>query len=252
MGLRALNNPNSSFEDVFSNTGILVAAAPPVDIPIDIDDTDLQHYWNAIPAAVSGNVVTDSTGSGNDITAQWSVSYDSVTRGGEIPVTTDDSTGYFAFGSDVTFGSGYTDQEWTFFWCGERSETAWWMWATGSDANNFLGYSGSSLRLDSNQDVKGDLTGYSSMSNDTLYCVYVTMASNGAMEWYVNGSSVGSTTYDGTWSNDNVIFDSLNHYDGSGSLQTGGKYYFAGFYSRVLSGAEVSTNWTAHETRLGI
>jgi len=28
MGLRALNNPNSSFEDVFSNTGILVAAVP--------------------------------------------------------------------------------------------------------------------------------------------------------------------------------------------------------------------------------
>ena len=44
----------------------------------------------------------------------------------------------------------------------------------------------------------------------------------------------------------------FNHYNSDGSLQTGGKFYFAGFYSRVLSASEISTNWSVHQTRLGI
>ncbi len=125
------------------------------------------------------------------------------------------------------------------------------MLATGSDGNNFIGYDGGTLRLDSNQDVKGDLS-YSGMNMNTLYCVYMTMASNGAMSWYVNGSNVGNNNYSGSWSSHNVIFDSFNHYDSAGSYQTAGKFYFAGFYSRALTSSEVSSNWAAHQTRLGI
>ena len=80
----------------------------------------------------------------------------------------------------------------------------------------------------------------------------MTMDSSGYMKWYVNGNHVGDNNYGGPWSSHNVIFDSFNHYDSSGSLQTGGKFYFAGFYSRALSASEISSNWSVHQTRLGI
>ena len=215
----------------------------------DISGGSLVHYWNATSANVSGTTITDEMGTGNNLTSQWGSISHSSTRGGEASVPSNTANGYFSFGSDVTFGSG--GQAFTFFWCGEKSQSPWWMLATGSDGNNFIGYDGSTLRLDSNQDVKGDLS-YSGMDMNTLYCVYMTMASNGAMSWYVNGNHVGNNNYGGTWSNHNVIFDSLNHYDSGGSYQTAGKFYFAGFYSKALTSSEVSSNWTAHQTRLGI
>ena len=125
------------------------------------------------------------------------------------------------------------------------------MLATGSDSDNFIGYSGNTLRIDSNQDTKGDLS-YSSLSQNTLYCIYMTMGSGGAMSWYVNGSHVGNNNYNGSWSSHNVIFDSLNRYDMGGSHHSAGKFYFAGFYSKVLTSSEISSNWTIHQTRLGI
>jgi len=217
----------------------------------DINSTGLLHYWNATAGKTGAYVVTDSGSGGNNITTNWGAISHSSTRGGEITIPVSNSGGYFTFDSDVTFGSGYTNQEFTFFWCGEKSQSPWWMLATGSDSNNFIGYSGSSLRIDSNQDTKGDLS-YSALNQNTLYCIYMTMASNGAMTWYVNGSNVGNNNYNGSWSSHNVIFDSLNHYDSSASYQTGGKFYFAGFYSRVLSASDMQTNWAAHQTRLGI
>ena len=216
----------------------------------DIDQTGLVHYWNATAGKTGSNYVVDSAGN-NTLTSQWgNVSHNS-TRGGEIDVPNTDSTGWWSFNSEVRFGSGETNQEFTFFWCGQRDESPWWMWATGSDGNNFIGFSANELRIDSNQDTKGDLS-YSAMSTGNLYCVYMTMASNGSMSWYVNGSHVGNNNYSGPWSSHNVIFDSLNHYDSSGSLQTGGKFCFAGFYSRALSESEVTSNWAVHQTRLGL
>ena len=216
----------------------------------DINSTGLIHYWNATAGKTGADYVVDSAGN-NTLTSQWGNVTHWTNNGGEIDVPNTDSTGWWSFDTDVTFGSSYSNQEFTFFWCGKRSESPWWMWATGTDGNNFIGYDGGILRLDSNQDVKGDLS-YSGMSTGTLYCVYMTMDLNGSMSWYVNGSHVGNNNYGGSWSSNNVIFDSLNHYDSSGSLQTGGKFYFAGFYSRVLSASEISTNWSAHQTRLGI
>jgi len=216
----------------------------------DINGTGLVHYWNATANKTGATYVIDSVAS-NNITAQWGSISHSSTRGGEVIIPANTANGYFSFAQDVTFGYGYSDQEFTFFWCGEKSANPWWMLATGSDGNNFIGYNGGTLRLDSNQDTKGDLS-YSSMNMNTLYCVYMTMASNGAMTWYVNGSHVGNSNYSGSWSSHNVIFDSFNHYDSGGSFQTAGKFYFAGFYSRVLSAVEISSNWTAHQTRLGI
>ena len=216
-----------------------------------IIQTGLMHYWNATAGNSGSNYVVDSAGS-NNITSQWGSFSHSTNLGGEIDVPTTDSTGWWSFNSDITFGNGYSNQEFTFFWCGKRSESPWWMWATGTDHNNFIGYSGNTLRIDSNQDIKGDLDNITNLNNNTLYCVYMTMDSSGYMKWFVNGSHVGDNNYGGTWSNDNVIFDSFNHYNSDGSLQTGGKFYFAGFYSRVLSASEISTNWSVHQTRLGI
>ena len=216
-----------------------------------INTTDLIHYWNPTPSTTGANFVVDSVAS-NTLTSQWgSFTFNSGTRGGEIIVPANTGSGWFSFQSDITFGSGYSNSDFTFFWCGEKSQAPWWMLATGSDGNNFIGYSGGTLRIDSNQDYKGDLS-YSSLSVNNLYCIYMTMASDGSMVWYVNGSQVGSNSYNGSWSSHNVIFDSLNHYDSGGSYQTEGKFYFAGFYSRVLSSSEVSSNWSAHQTRLGI
>ena len=216
-----------------------------------IIQTGLMHYWNATAGNSGSNYVVDSAGS-NNITSQWGSFSHSTNLGGEIDVPTTDATGWWSFNSDITFGNGYSNQEFTFFWCGKRSESPWWMWATGTDHNNFIGYSGNTLRIDSNQDIKGDLDNITNLNNNTLYCVYMTMDSSGYMKWFVNGSHVGDNNYGGTWSNDNVIFDSFNHYNSDGSLQTGGKFYFAGFYSRVLSASEISTNWSVHQTRLGI
>ena len=216
----------------------------------DINGTGLKHYWNATAGKTGANYVIDSVAN-NNITSQWGSLSHSSTRGGEVNVPANTANGYFSFAQDVTFGYGYSDQEFTFFWCGEKSQNPWWMLATGSDGNNFIGYEGSTLRIDSNQDYKGDLS-YSGMNMNTLYCVYMTMASNGAMSWYVNGTHVGNNNYSGPWSSHNVIFDSFNHYDSGGSYQTAGKFYFAGFYSRALSASEISSNWTAHQTRLGI
>ena len=216
----------------------------------DIDQTGLVHYWNATAGKTGSNYVVDSVGS-NNITSQWGNVSHSSSYGGEIDIPTNDSTGWWSFGSDVRFGSGESSQEFTFFWCGQKNESPWWMWATGTDGNNFIGWSGGTLRLDSNQDTKGDLS-YGNMSNNNIYCVYMTMASNGSMSWYVNGNHVGNNNYGGSWSSHNVVFDSMNHYDGNGSYQTGGKFYFAGFYNRALSSSEISSNWTIHQTRLGI
>ena len=216
----------------------------------DIDQTGLIHYWNATAGKTGSNYVVDSVGN-NTLTSQWgNVSHES-TRGGQIHVPNTDSTGWWSFDSDVRFGSGESSQEFTHFWCGQRDESPWWMWATGSDGNNFIGYSGGTLRIDSNQDTKGDLS-YSSMSTGNLYCVYMTIDSGGSMSWYVNGNHVGNNNYSGSWSSHNVIFDSLNHYDSGGSLQSGGKFCFAGFYNRALSESEISSNWAIHQTRLGI
>ena len=217
----------------------------------DISSDSLMHYWNATSAKVSGNTITDETGSGNNLYGQWGTLNVGSTRGGEITVPQNTSDGWFSFGSDVTFGSGYSNQEFTFFWCGEKSQSPWWMLATGSNGDNFIGYDGSTLRIDSNQDTKGDLS-YSGMSTNNLYCIYMTMASNGAMSWYVNGTHVGNTNYSGSWSSHNIILDSFNHYAMGGSYQTAGKFYFGGFYSKVLTSSEISSNWTIHQTRLGI
>ena len=221
---------------------------------IDINSSGLQHYWNAISSRYNGSgTILDSTGSGNNLSIGWdSPTYSSSTRGGELIESTNDSNGFFYFtNGDVTYGNGYTSNAFTFFWCGEKSEGPWWMLATGRDGNNFIGWDGGTCRLDSNQDVKGDLS-YSGFSNNTLECLYMTIDSSGSMAWYRNGSQVGTNTYSGSWSSHNVIFDTLGKYDTGGSYQTGGKFYFAGFYDRALSASEVSSNWTAHQTRLGI
>ena len=221
---------------------------------IDIDASGLEHYWNAIPSRYNGSgTIVDSTGSGNNLSVGWdSITYNSGTRGGELIESTDDSTGFFYFtNGDVTYGSGYASSAFTFFWCGEKSEGPWWMLATGRDGNNFIGWDGGTLRLDSNQDIKGDAN-YSGFNNYTLECLYMTINSSGSMAWYRNGSQVATNSYSGSWSSHNVIFDSLGKYDTGSSYQTGGKFYFAGFYNRALSASEVSSNWTAHQTRLGI
>ena len=216
----------------------------------EINQTGLIHYWNATAGNTGADYVVDSAGS-NNIISQWGSVSHSSNYGGEIDIPTTNSSGWWSFNSDVTFGSGYSNQEFTFFWCGQKSESPWWMWATGTDGNNFIGYSGGTLRLDSNQDIKGDLS-YGSMSVNNIYCVYMTIDSGGSMSWYVNGNHVGNNNYSGSWSSHNVIFDSLNHYDGGGSYQCGGKFYFAGFYSRALNSSEIVTNWSVHQTRLGI
>ena len=215
----------------------------------DIIDNGLIHYWNSTPAKSGSNYVVDAVGN-NTLTAQWgSPQHDGSDRGGGWVVPQNPS-GWWQMDTAVSFGAGNPSPEFTFFWCGEKSSAPWWMWATNKDSNNFLGYDSGILRLDSNADVKADLS-YSSMVTNQLYCVYATMNTGGKMNWWVNGIYAGESTFGGDWEFDGATFNSLDRYDTNGSYQVGGKFYFAGFYNRALTPSEIESNWNAHQTRLG-
>ena len=215
----------------------------------DIIDNGLLHYWNATPNKTGADYVVDSVGN-NTLTNKWGNSgYDGSDRGGGWTVPTT-GTGWWQMDTAVSFSNGNPSPEFTFFWCGEKSQApGWWMWPTNMDSNNFLGYDGNTLRLDSNGDVKADLS-YSGMVANQLYCVYATMNKGGKMNWWVNGIFVGESTFNADWEFDGVSFNSIDRYDNSNSYQVGGKFYFAGFYNRALTPAEIKSNWNVHQTRL--
>ena len=221
---------------------------------VDIESNGLIAYWNAISENVenqnSNSKILDTSGSGNHLNSDTSSMTWEASDGGRVIVPSGGSN-FFEYDNTITFNGGTA---FTYFWCGRKLAAGWWMMATNNDGNNFIGITGSLHRLDSNNDVKGDLNVGSGYTENTIHCFYMTMESNGNITWYHNGSSVGNVTF-GTssnpWSADSYVCKFIDRYSGT-SLHTEGRFNFSGFYDRALSSSEVSSNWSAHQTRLGI
>jgi len=225
---------------------------------VDIENNGLIAYWNAISANVqnqsSNSKILDTSGSGNHLNSATSSMTWEASDGGRVIVPSGGSN-YMEYDSTITFNGGTA---WTYFWCGRKLVTSsgWWMMATNNDGDNFIGiYDNYLHRLDSNNNIKGDLSlSNISYATNTIHCFYVTMKTDGNMTWFHNGSTLGSVTFgDGTnvWAADSAVFKFIDRYSGT-SLHSEGRFYFSGFYDRDLSSSEVSSNWSAHQTRLGI
>ena len=129
--------------------------------------------------------------------------------------------------------------------------TTWWMMATNDDGNNFIGTENDNFRLDSNQDLKADYQAASyTVPNNQEVTFYFTMSASGTFKVYKNGVYLGSGNYNGTWSDDSVVFQYLDKYSGS-SYQWTKQMFFSGFYNRELSASEISSNQAYHNLRLG-
>ena len=224
---------------------------------IDIESNGLIAYWNAISENVenqsSNSKILDTSGSGNHLnSANTSMTWEAST-GGRVNVPSG-SEYYFEYDNTLTFNGGTA---FTYFWGGIKtvSSSSWWMLATNNDGDNFIGITGTLHRLDSNNNVKGDLNVASANHQENVVnCFYMTMETNGTITWYHNGNNLGSVTFgDGTnlWAADSAVFKYINRYGGN-SLQSSGRFCFSGFYDRALSSSEVSSNWSAHQTRLNM
>ena len=224
---------------------------------IDIESNGLIAYWNAISANVqnqgSAPIINCSVSSNplysNTTSMTWEAS-----NGGRVNVPSGGDN-FFEWANRFTFNGGTA---WTYFWCGIKlvSSNNWWMMATNNDGDNFIGvYADYLHRLDSNNNIKGDLSlSNISYATNTIHCFYVTMKADGNMTWFHNGSTLGSVTFgDGTnvWAADSAVFKFIDRYQGT-SLHSEGRFHFSGFYDRDLSSSEVSSNWSAHQARLGI
>ena len=129
--------------------------------------------------------------------------------------------------------------------------TTWWMMATNDDGDNFIGTENDNFRLDSNQDLKADYQASSNtVPNNQEVTFYFTMSASGTFKVYKNGVYLGSGNYNGTWSDDSVVFQYLDKYSGS-SYQWTKQMFFSGFYNRELSASEISSNQAYHNLRLG-
>tara|TARA_B100001175_G_scaffold34187_1_gene24884 strand:+ start:1302 stop:2021 length:720 start_codon:yes stop_codon:yes gene_type:complete len=220
---------------------------------IDIESNGLIAYWNAISENVqnqsSASTINCSVSSNHLYSNTTSMTWEA-SDGGRVIVPSGGSN-FFEWLNTITFNGGTA---FTYFWCGLKLASGWWMTATNNDGNNFIGITGSLHRLDSNNDVKGDLNAGSGYAENTIHCFYMTMETNGNMTWYHNGSNVGSVAFGGggnAWNIDSAVFKFIDRYSGT-SLHTEGRLHFSGFYDRALSSSEVSSNWSAHQTRLGI
>ena len=152
--------------------------------------------------------------------------------------------------SDSPFGT--RSGAFTFFYSlfSYTNPSNWWMMATNNDSNNFIGQQADNFRLDSNQDIKADYQAASNtVPNNQEVTFYFTMNASGTFKIYKNGTFVGSGTYSGTWTDDNVVFEYLDKYSGS-SLQWTKQMFFSGFYNRELSASEISSNQAYHNLRL--
>ena len=234
----------------------------------DIESNGLIAYWNAIPANVSNEYVSDTSGNGwSSVEAKWqgaSSSYNANRNGGAFECPTRSTAyNYFDLGDPITFGTGGSNNqgtEFTFF-IGIKYPSGFTdgysMFFTGQDGDNFIGQSGGGgWRIDSNQDQKADATG-TDIGNG-INVIYVTMNSDGLVRYYLNGSEDVNCYYknsSGQWSGDNIIINSMNSYSSPGasmSYASDHYFYFAGAYNRVLTASEIASNTTAHNTRLGI
>ncbi len=152
--------------------------------------------------------------------------------------------------SDSPFGT--RSGAFTFFFSlfSYTNPSNWWMMATNNDGNNFIGQTNDLFRLDSNQDIKADYQApTNTVPNNQEVTFYFTMSASGTFKIYKNGTFVGSGTYSGTWTDDNVVFEYLDRYSGS-SYQWTKQMFFAGFYNRELSASEISSNQAYHNLRL--
>ena len=234
----------------------------------DIESNGLIAYWNAIPANVSNEYVSDTSGNGwSSVEAKWqgaSSSYNANRNGGAFECPTRSTAyNYFDLGDPFTFGTGGSNNqgtEFTFF-IGIKYPSgvadSYGMFFTGQDGDNFIGQStGGGWRIDSNQDQKADASGTDIGSG--INVIYITMNSNGYVEYYLNGSEDANCYYQsssGQWSGDNIIINSMNSYGAPGanmSYASNHYWYFSGVYNRVLTASEIASNTTAHNTRLGI
>ena len=224
---------------------------------VDITSNGLIAYWNAISENVenqnSNSKVLDTSGNGNDLqSSNSSMNWES-SDGGRVNVPSG-SEYYFEWDNTLTFNAS---SEFTFFWAGRKDDAGnWWMLATNNDGDNFIGITGTLHRLDSNNNIKGDINVGSGYNANTIHVFYFTMQTNGTITWYHNGSSIGSVTFGDPgsgqgWNNDSAVFKFLNRY-GYDSLQSSGRFNFAGFYNRALSSSEIASNWSAHQTRLNM
>ena len=227
-------------------------------------------YWNAIPANVSGDYTSDTSGNGwSSLEAKWSSAssnYNASRNGGawEVP-SNSTANNYFDVGNSITFGTGGSNNQgadFTFFVGAQYhsgKQDGYAMFITGQDNNNFIGQgSGGSWRMDSNQDQKADANDGDDIGS-SIAVVYFSLNSSGVGKFYLNGSRSGSNAlYNGglgNWNGHNIIMNSMNAYGGTGAGMTyASSYYFffAGFYNRVLDATEIADNYSAHQQRLGI
>ena len=152
--------------------------------------------------------------------------------------------------SDSPFGT--RSGAFTFFFSlfSYTNPSNWWMMATNNDGNNFIGQNNDLFRLDSNQDTKADYSAPTgTVPNNQEVTFYFTMSASGTFKIYKNGTFVGSGTYSGTWTDDNVVFEYLDRYSGA-NYQWTKQMFFAGFYNRELSASEISSNQAYHNLRL--
>ena len=224
----------------------------------DIESNGLIAYWNAISENVenqsSNSKILDTSGSGNHLNASTTSMTWEASTGGRVNVPSG-ADNYMEYDNTITFNGGTA---FTYFWGGIKTvdSSSWWMFATNDDYNNFIGITGGLHRLDSNNNIKGDLNAGSGYTANTIHCFYFTMETNGTITWYYNGSSVGNVTFGDPgagqgWSNDSAVFKYINRYGGN-NLQSSGRFCFSGFYDRALSSSEVASNWSAHQTRLNM
>ena len=190
---------------------------------VDIESNGLIAYWNAIPANVSNEYVSDTSGNGwSSVEAKWqgaSSSYNANRNGGAFECPTRSTAyNYFDLGDPITFGTGGSNNqgtEFTFF-IGIKYHSgvtdSYGMFFTGQDGDNFIGQStGGGWRIDSNQDQKADASGTDIGSG--INVIYITMNSNGYVEYYLNGSEDANCYYQsssGQWSGDNIIINSIH------------------------------------------
>ena len=189
-------------------------------------------YWNAIPANVSGDYTSDTSGNGwSSLEAKWSSAssnYNSSRNGGawECP-SNSTANNYFDVGDAITFGTGGSNNQgtdFTFFIGGQwhsGKQDSYAMFFTGQDGNNFIGQgSGGSWRMDSNQDQKADSNDGDDIGTG-IAVVYFSLNSSGVGKFYLNGSKSGSNAlYDGGvghWNGDNIIINSMNAYGSTGA-----------------------------------
>ncbi len=233
-----------------------------------IETNGLIAYWDAIPANVSGEYVSDTSGNGwSSVEAKWSGAsnnYNANRNGGafECPFKST-AYNYFDLGDPIVFGTGGSNNqgtEFTFF-IGIKYPNgvadSYAMFFTGQDQNNFIGQStGGGWRIDSNQDLKADASGTDIGTG--LNVIHVTMDSTGYVKWYLNGSFNADCYYrgqSGQWNGDNIIINSMNSYPPPGANMSYGSqhyWYFSGVYNRVLTATEIASNTAIHNTRLGI